>query len=157
MPISMPPLRDRVDDVMLLAESFAAELAPDLGVTTTSFSDDARGRYQALKLQLDTNIGLVLKQLRDSGQWENTMVLVVSDNGGTSTAYPSNAPFAGVKAGYGEGGIRTPLILSWPGHWQGGETRDSITMIFDLFPSILAALGLPVPADMACIFVRSTA
>ncbi|MCZ6829302.1 MAG: sulfatase-like hydrolase/transferase, partial [Gammaproteobacteria bacterium] len=70
------------------------------------FSDDARGKYQALKSQLDTNIARVFKQLRDSGQWDNTMVLVVSDNGGTGAAYPSNIPFAGVKAGYEEGGVR---------------------------------------------------
>ena len=76
------------------------------------------------------------------------MVLVVSDNGGTAAAYPSNAPFSGAKASYREGGVRTPLILSWPGHWEGGEARDRITMIFDLYPSILAALGIPAPANL---------
>ena len=125
----------------------------------SQFSDDDRGKYQALKSQLDTSIGRVFKQLRDSGQWENTMVLVVSDNGGTGKAYPSNAPFAGVKAGYGEGGVRTPLILSWPGHWEGGGIRDSATMMFDLFPSILSALGLPMPAaiDGVDIFAKRSA
>ena len=112
------------------------------------FSDDDRGRYQALKSQVDTNIGRVLQQLEDSGERDNTMVLVVSDNGGTARVYPSNEPFAGVKAGYREGGLRTPLILAWPGHWEGGETRDRITMIFDLFPSILSALEIPVPAGI---------
>jgi arylsulfatase A-like enzyme len=112
------------------------------------FSKDDRGRYQALKSQLDTNIGRVLQQLEDSGERDNTMVLVVSDNGGTATAYPSNLPFEGVKAAYGEGGVRTPLIVSWPGHWEGGETRERTTMIFDLYPSILSALGIPVPAGV---------
>lgn len=115
---------------------------------TRRFSDDSRGRFQALKSQLDTNIGRLLTQLRDSGQWRNTMVLVVSDNGGTGSVYPSNAPFPGVKVSYQEGGIRTPLILSWPGHWEGGETHDGITMIFDIFPTIVAALGIPAPAGL---------
>ena len=112
------------------------------------FSDDSRGRFQALKSQLDTNIGRLLTQLRDSGQWRNTMVLVVSDNGGTGAAYPSNYPFPGVKVSNREGGIRTPLILSWPGHWEGGEIVDGITMIFDIFPTIVAALGISAPAGI---------
>ncbi len=112
------------------------------------FGGAGGNRYQALKAQLDTNIARLFAQLRNTRQWDNTMIIAVSDNGGTNAVYPSNFPFAGKKTGYREGGIRTPMIMSWPGHWQGGQVRDEPTMIFDIFPSITAALGIPAPAEL---------
>jgi arylsulfatase A-like enzyme len=105
-------------------------------------------KFQAVKAQLDSSIARLFEQLRESREWDNTMVVVVSDNGGTAAHYPSNLPFAGVKAGYQEGGVRTPLIMSWPGHWEGGQVRDDTTMIFDLYPSITSALGIQAPLDL---------
>jgi arylsulfatase A-like enzyme len=110
------------------------------------FPDDPAGKYQALKLQLDTNLGRLFSALRESGELANTMVIVVSDNGGTAKFWPSNLPFHGAKASYHEGALRTPLLLSWPGRWPAGEQRGEPVMIFDIYPTILAALGLE-PAD----------
>ncbi len=112
------------------------------------FGGASGNKYQALKAQLDSNIDRLFQQLRSSGQWDNTMVIVVSDNGGTNAVYPSNLPFVGKKAGYQEGGIRTPMIMSWPGHWQGGQVRNDSTMIFDIYPSITSALGIQAPSDL---------
>ena len=109
------------------------------------YPDSAAGRYQALKAQLDSSIGRVLETLRETEKLQNTLLVVVSDNGGTGASWPSNAPFAGAKTSYGEGGIRTPLILSWPDHWAGGEVREDAVAIIDLFPTITAALGIPAP------------
>ncbi len=108
------------------------------------FPDTEIGRYQALKAQLDDNLGKIFSQIRASGMWRDTLIIVVSDNGATSKAYPGNKPFQGIKAGYREGGIRTPLIVSWPARWEGEEVRDDITMIFDIYPSIAQALGRSV-------------
>ena len=110
------------------------------------FPDDPAGRYQALKLQLDTNLGRLFSALRETGEVANTMVIVVSDNGGTARSWPSNLPFGGTKATYSEGAVRTPLLLSWPARWPAGEQRADPVMIFDLFPTILSALGLE-PTD----------
>ena len=107
------------------------------------FPDTETGRYQALKAQLDDSLARILRHLEDTGQRDNTLIVVVSDNGGGARDWPSNLPFTGVKATYTEGGVRTPLLLSWPGHWPRGVVRDEVAAIFDIYPSIISALGLP--------------
>ncbi|MFT5484383.1 MAG: arylsulfatase A-like enzyme [Halieaceae bacterium] len=112
------------------------------------FPDTKAGRYQALKAQLDHNIGLLYSTLKERGQLDNTMIVVVSDNGGTSKEYPSNLPFPGGKVSYQEGGTRTPLILSWPNSWRNGVVVEETAAIFDIFPTITAALNLATPAEV---------
>ena len=108
------------------------------------YPDTPSGRYRAVIEQLDDNIGAILKQVEKSGLADDTIVIFVSDNGGTGAAFPSNAPFAGEKATYGEGGIRTPLIVHWPRHWTGGRRIDDVKYIADIYPTLARALRLPV-------------
>jgi len=112
------------------------------------FSHDQAGRYQALKSQLDSNVARIIELLETTGKLQNTMVIIVSDNGGTAASWPSNLPYYGGKSTYSEGGVRTPLLLWWPGRWPEGEVRDQVAMIFDLYPTIAAALDIPVPAGL---------
>ena len=112
------------------------------------FPQDEAGRYQALKSQLDSNIARIVEYLESTGKLQNTMVIIVSDNGGTAASWPSNLPYYGTKSTYSEGGVRTPLLLWWPGHWPEGEVRDQIAMIFDLYPTIASALDITVPAGL---------
>ena len=113
-----------------------------------SFPDTTTGRYQALKAQLDDSLARILRHLEDTGQRDNTLIVVVSDNGGTARDWPSNLPFTGVKATYTEGGVRTPLLLSWPGHWPQGVVNDEVAAIFDIYPTIISALGLPAEPNL---------
>jgi arylsulfatase A-like enzyme len=112
------------------------------------FAADETGRYQALKAQLDSNIGRIVARLEDSGELEDTMIIVVSDNGGTAKDWPSNLPFYGTKATYTEGGVRTPLLLRWPGRWPAGQVNNRVAMIFDIYPTILSALAAPAPEGL---------
>jgi arylsulfatase A-like enzyme len=113
-----------------------------------NYPDTPAGRYQALKSQLDAGIGKLLDQLERSGERDSTLVIVVSDNGGTARHWPSNAPFDGAKAGYGEGGVRTPLLLSWPGRWEGGEVITEAVSIMDIYPTVVEALALEPAAGL---------
>lgn len=106
------------------------------------------GRYRALIEQLDTNIGTILKQLNSSGLTDNTIVIFASDNGGTGDVFPSNSPFVGAKATYGEGGIRTPLIVHWPKHWYGGTQVDDVKYIADIYPTLANALGVKAKTQL---------
>ncbi len=112
------------------------------------YSQDDAGRYQALKDQLDTNLGRIYSFLEESGQLANTVIVIVSDNGGTAKSWPSNLPFQGKKATYTEGGVRTPLILSWADHWPDLQVRDHPAMIFDLYPTIVNAIGGSSPENL---------
>ena len=112
------------------------------------FEDSKRGRYQALIAQVDTALGEIRQQLAATGQLENTIIAVLGDNGGTAKDYPSNLPFAGEKVFYQEGGVRTPLLLSWPAHWAPHKTVGKAVSVIDLYPTLLAALNIVAPPQL---------
>src|SRR3546814_11483878 len=58
-----------------------------------------------------------------------------------------NAPYRGWKATFFEGGIRTPLLMRWPGHIAPGSMRGDLTGHIDLFATIAAAAGAKLPTD----------
>lgn len=110
------------------------------------YPDSDNGRYRALVQQLDSNVGRVLQALENNNVADNTIVVIVSDNGGLADSYPSNYPFNGVKGVYQEGGIRTPLMVHWPQSVANGAFNDReyswAVSIMDLYPTILSALGI---------------
>ncbi|MEM8498536.1 MAG: sulfatase-like hydrolase/transferase [Pseudomonadota bacterium] len=111
------------------------------------FDDSAEGRYQALVYQMDDAIGQLIAALRESGQYNNTLIVFLSDNGGTNQTRDNNAPFFGAKAEYYEGSFRTPMIISWPDQISLGGKIDSIAMNVDVMPTITDLIGLPGSLD----------
>ncbi len=112
------------------------------------YPDTKQGRYRALVNQLDSNIGRVLAQLEAMGALEETVVVVVSDNGGTNREIDNNAPFPGTKATLFEGGLRTPLIIRWPDDAYNRQVLDHVVSIQDLYPTLLDAVGLVPGSDL---------
>lgn len=106
------------------------------------YPDTDQGSYLALVEQLDANIGRILDSLENSAAADNTVVVIVSDNGGTEERYPSNAPYFGIKTTYTEGGVRTPLMIRWPDGSYAGSTYDYPVSLMDLYPTLLAASGI---------------
>lgn len=102
------------------------------------------GRFQALLEQLDDSVGRVLAALEDSGQAQDTLVVVVSDNGGTNRFADNNYPFHGKKTLFFEGGVRTPLLIRWPGQFTPGVS-DEIVSVFDILPTLAAAAAVESP------------
>lgn len=122
--------------------------------------------YLACLEHLDQSVGRLLGALERSGQAANTMVLFLSDNGGIRNAYLRPKPRASetepllaepslpefqndpLRAGKGyayEGGIRTPLIVRWPGRVQpGSECRVPVHAV-DLLPTLLQVAGGSAP------------
>ncbi len=112
------------------------------------YPNDLAGRYRALVNQLDTNIGQILDHLETIGALENTIVVVVSDNGGTNTSMDNNAPFYGAKRWLFEGSLRTPLIIRFPDESINGQVFSHTISIADLFPTLLAAIGVAIPEGL---------
>lgn len=106
--------------------------------------DTPEGRYTALVAQLDEAVG----RLIDAVDRENTLVVFVSDNGGTNSERDNNFPFFGKKNEMFEGAFRTPLIMSWPGSIPADRVIDEIVMNVDIYPTLLAAARLPAPDDI---------
>ncbi len=98
--------------------------------------------YAAMVESIDDSVGRVMAALKESKLDENTLVLFTSDNGGFYNA-TRNAPLRANKGAYYEGGIRVPLIVKWPGVNTPGTVIDAPVTSTDLYPTCLAAAGLP--------------
>jgi arylsulfatase A-like enzyme len=112
------------------------------------YPDTEEGKYHALIDQLDFNIGQVMAALARNGEADNTLVIVVSDNGGTNKQTDNNYPFFGMKSVFTEGGLRTPLFMRWPGHIEPKVVSDELVSIYDIFPTIAQASSATPPADI---------
>jgi len=105
------------------------------------------GLYGAVVEGLDIGIGRILATLDEQGLRDNTLVVFVSDNGAPRRT-GSNVPLRGYKSSVDEGGIRTPAIVRWPKRVPAGVKLDQPIAIIDLFPTIAAALNLPLTAEL---------
>lgn len=106
----------------------------------------AHGReYYLAQLELmDAEIAALLDQLDAAGLTEDTIVVYLTDNGGSTCNYADNTPLAGTKYTLWEGGIRVPFLVRWPaGGWSGGHERSGLVSSLDLFPTLAAAAGVP--------------
>lgn len=68
----------------------------------------------------------------------DTLIMFTSDNGGT---HFSNAPLRGEKGMFTEGGLRVPLIATWPGTIPPGQTTARMVHSVDYYPTLLEAAG----------------
>ncbi|MBM3739953.1 MAG: arylsulfatase [Acidobacteria bacterium] len=127
--------------------------------------------YAAQIDRLDRGVGEILRKIREIGQEENTLVMFLSDNGGTAEhqdrtphiqpgqpgsfhayglpwANVSNTPFGRYKHWVHEGGIATPMIASWPGVIRKTNTiTHQPGHVIDIMATCLAAAGVPYPKE----------
>ena len=108
--------------------------------------DKKRRIYAAMMLALDRGIGRVLDHLEESGQRKNTLICFFSDNGGATSNASWNGPLSGVKGTLREGGVRIPMIWSWPGTLPANQTQASVVSSLDLLPTFASAANAkPLP------------
>jgi uncharacterized sulfatase len=101
----------------------------------TSESRQWRARYAAAVTRADNDLGLVLDAARDV-LGEKTFIGFTTDHG-------SQWPFG--KWNCYEGGVRVPLIVSWPGVVQPGSRTEAMVSWVDLLPTLLAVAGGSAP------------
>ena len=85
--------------------------------------------------RLDSYVGQVLAELDRQGVADDTVVVFLSDNG---------RPFPRDKTTLYEGGLRTPLIVRWPGRVAPGSTCDRLVSSVDIAPTLLQIAGVDV-------------
>ena len=121
-------------------------------VTRTRDEGDALTRlnqtdaeYASMVYAVDENIGKLINDLKDNGLYENSLIILTSDNGGLSTlrrvAPTSVYPLRAGKGWLYEGGIKIPQLIKLPGNFEK-EIVDDITVSYDLFPTILDVAGI---------------
>ncbi|MEM7363445.1 MAG: arylsulfatase [Pseudomonadota bacterium] len=132
---------------------------------------EAMAVYAAMVDRLDQSIGRVMDKIRALNKEDNTLVLFMSDNGGCAEeihntrdlapgtidsyqtvgaawANASNTPFRLFKDFDHEGGIATPLIVSWPARMAGmkaGAIVHELAHILDFFPTFAELAGVTMP------------
>ncbi len=111
-------------------------------------SPEGRALYLGQLFYLDHEVGRVLDELEALDLERDTIVVYVGDNGGSTPIYADNGPLRGSKYTLYEGGIRVPLIASWPGHFAAGAIHDDVVSTMDLLPTLCASAGAPVPAHV---------
>lgn len=89
--------------------------------------------YAATIEGVDRNVARIVATLDRLGLREETIVVFTSDNGGTPQFTP---PLRGSKGQLYEGGIRVPMVVSWPGRVKPGSTDLPVATV-DLYPTLL--------------------
>jgi len=111
--------------------------------------------YAAMVSYLDERIGELVEFLKVEGLYDNTLIVFSSDNGPTynggtdSPWFDSGGPFISER-GWGkgflhEGGIRVPMIASWPDKIDPGSESDHISAFWDLLPTLCEVAGAEIP------------
>ncbi len=108
---------------------------------------EKRAILMAMLYHLDLGVGAVVKKLKDEGLWENTLLIFLTDNGGSKAMDANNGILRGFKGSLYEGGVRTPWVVSWPARFKGGRVIDTPVISLDILPTALDALGVAAPTD----------
>ena len=112
--------------------------------------------YAGMVEVLDDAVGRLLEALEEEGILDHTIIIFFSDNGGwcwgasnhvheeyKGMPQTSNAPLRGGKANIFEGGVRVPLLVSWPGEIEPGTVdHKHIVSSVDIYPTLLDMCGI---------------
>lgn len=100
-------------------------------------------------VEMDMNVGKLLKTLDDLKIADNTIVIFTTDNGPNAFTWPDAAttPFRSEKDTNWEGAFRVPAMVRWPGHVKAGSVSNGIVSGLDWFPTLVAAAGDPEVKD----------
>ena len=176
-------LSDRMTDVIpgwnLSGEQLKERIGPGEAPKAVAWEElsDEQKKFQATKMaihaamvgRMDIEIGRIVKQLKEMGAYENTLIMFASDNGasaeqiirgdghdkgaapGSAKSYlclgpgfstAANTPFKLHKHWNHEGGISSPFVVHWPeGISAKGELRHGPSHFIDVVPTVLEVAG----------------
>lgn len=104
--------------------------------------------YASLIEGMDKSLGDLMDYLEINGIADNTIIMFMSDNGGLAATsrsgepHTQNSPLNSGKGSAYEGGIREPMIVSWPQKVKKQSKNNEYVIIEDFFPTILEMAGV---------------
>jgi len=98
--------------------------------------------YWGLCSLVDTHVGTILDGLRDSGQWDNTIIVFTSDHGDMMGAHGLVA-----KCVMYQEAVRVPLIMKLPGQAEGTRVSGPVSQV-DVVPTLLDLMEQPIPPEL---------
>jgi len=118
---------------------------PHWADTAADGISDDQHRFRSMMAHMDAKIGKIIQTLKDTGEYDNTLIVFTSDNG---AAYEGRiGPLKGGKTDLHEGGVRVPAVFTWPGRIPAGTTTDTLGHTNDILPTFCAAAGVELPDD----------
>ena len=105
---------------------------------------EAAARFFGMIANIDDNVGRLETFLAESGLRDNTILIFMTDNGGTVGAPVFNAGMKGAKVTLWEGGHRVPCFIRWPGgKLRGPGDVAELTQVQDILPTLAELCALP--------------
>jgi len=126
--------RSGVESGMKIEDVEVPGCLPDCETVRTDICD-----YYWEVQRFDQQVGRILKTIEDSGELDNTLVVMTSDNG---------MPFPRCKCNLYDMGTHVPLAVRWGSQARGGRVVEDFVSLSDLAPTFLEAVGLSVPSEM---------
>lgn len=109
-----------------------------IGLDTPYLREETRNYLNCMN-RLDEGIGMVLKDLVELNQRDNTLVIYIADHGGD---------FPRGKTSCYEGGVKVPMIVNYPRSFPSGHVEDSLVSTLDILPTLLRETGIHIPAEL---------
>ena len=106
------------------------------------FKDNPRKIYASMMWSMDEAIGSVVDKLKENNQYDNTIIYFLSDNGAAMSKDASPFPFKGWKGNQYEGGIKTPMIMTWKNRIEPETQFDGFISSLDIFKTSLEVSGV---------------
>lgn len=105
------------------------------------------GIYGDVMMELDWSVGEIMNALEKNGIKENTIVIFTSDNGPWLSYgnHSGQTPYREGKGTSFDGGIRSPLVISYPGHIEPNTVSHDTFFSIDFMPTIAKLTGAELP------------
>lgn len=124
--------------------------SPDYIASISGQNQKPLGHFPDMVAYMDKLVGRVVAKLEQLHLRDNTLILILGDNG-TGRGTPSRFKGRDVLGGKGTSttwGTHVPAIGNWPGRFASGRTCADLIDTTDFLPTICAATGTPVPAEL---------
>jgi arylsulfatase A-like enzyme len=105
-------------------------------------------KFYGMIENIDENVGRLLTQLDESGLTRDTLVIFMTDNGGTAGATIYNAGMRGSKNTPYQGGTRVPSFWRWPGGFNGGVDCSALSAHVDVLPTLAEICGIALTGEL---------
>ena len=152
---SLAPMRGRFPETPFVnAAADARATGPDDVSLGYRSQPTPKAAFAAMIVRMDRDIGSLADRLRARGLDRRTLFMFISDNGphqeggGDPVFFKSAGGLRGIKRDLYEGGIRVPMIASWPGTIPRGRVSAHPWAHWDVFPTLAELAGVPAPAGL---------
>lgn len=106
-------------------------------------------KYYAHINASDEGIGQIIDKLKETGEYENTLIFFLSDNGAVGDSpMPRNGMNKAYKGQRYRGGVNVPFIVHWKGVLPERSTNDTLVSAMDILPTALSAAGIEIPSEL---------